>query len=59
MKDIMIEGIEEHGRIFEKYLEKGMMESIQDKAKELHCKSIDIMDAVCLAVMASLKAHGM
>ena len=55
----MIEGIEEHRRIFEKYLEKGMMESIQDKAKELHCKSIDIMDAVCLAVMASLKAHGM
>ena len=36
-----------------------MMESIQDKAKELRCKSNDIMDSVCLVVTASLKALGM
>ncbi len=53
------EGFEERRRILEKYLEKGMMESIQDRAKELCCMPDDIMDAVCLAVTAALKAHGM
>lgn len=53
------EGFEERRRILEKYLEKGMMESIQDRTKELCCMPDDIMDAVCLAVTAALKAHGM
>lgn len=35
-----------------------MIESIQDRAKELCCKSDDIMDAVCLAATVALKAHG-
>jgi 8-oxo-dGTP diphosphatase len=36
-----------------------MMDGIQVRAKELRCKPDDIMDEVCLAVSAVLKAHGM
>ena len=36
-----------------------MMDGIQVRAKELHCMPDDVMDAVCLAVTAALKAHGM
>ena len=53
------EGLEERRSILEKFLEKGMMDGVQVRAKELRCMPDDIMDAVCLAVSAALKAHGM
>lgn len=53
------EGLEERRSILEEYIEKGMMDGIQVRAKELHCMPDDVMDAVCLAVTAALKAHGM
>lgn len=53
------EGLEERQSILEKYIEKGMMDGIQARAKELRCMPDDIMDAVCLAVSAALKVHGM
>ena len=59
MKKKTVEGLEERRRILEKYLKNGMMDGIQVRAKELNCMPDDIMDAVCLAVSAALKAHGM
>ena len=59
MKKKTVEGLEERRRILEKYLKNGMMDGIQVRAKELRCMPDDIMDAVCLAVSAALKAHGM
>ena len=53
------DGLEERRSILEKYIEKGMMDGIQVRAKELRCMPDDIMDSVCLAVSAALKAHGM
>ena len=59
MKKKTAEGLEERRSILEKYIEKGTMDDIQVRAKELRCMPDDIMDAVCLAVSAALKAHGM
>ena len=59
MKKKTAEGLEERRSILEKYIEKGTMDGIQARAKELRCMPDDIMDAVCLAVSAALKAHGM
>ena len=59
MKKKTAEGLEERRSILEKYIEKGMMDGIQVRAKDLRCMPDDIMDAVCLAVSAALKAHGM
>ena len=59
MKKKTAEGFEERRSILEKYFENGMMTGIQVRAKELRCMPDDIMDAVCLAVSAALKAHGM
>ena len=59
MKKKTVEGLEERRRILEKYLKNGMMDGIQVRVKELNCMPDDIMDAVCLAVSAALKAHGM
>ena len=59
MKKKTAEGLEERRSILEKYIEKGMLDGIQVRAKELHCMPDDIMDSVCLAVSAALKAHGM
>lgn len=53
------DGLEERRSILEKYIEKGMMDGIRVRAKELRCMPDDIMDAACLAVSAALKAHGM
>jgi 8-oxo-dGTP diphosphatase len=53
------DGLEERRSILEKFLEKGMIDGVQVRAKELRCMPDDIMDAVCLAVSAALKAHGM
>ena len=59
MKKKTAEGLEERRSILEKYFEKGMMDGIQVRARELRCMPDDIMDAACLAVSAALKAHGM
>ena len=59
MKKKTTEGLVERRSILEKYIEKGMLDGIQVRAKELHCMPDDIMDSVCLAVSAALKAHGM
>lgn len=59
MKKKTAEGLEERRSILEKYIEKGTMDDIQVRAKELRCMPDDIMDAACLAVSAALKAHGM
>ena len=59
MKKKTAEGLEERQSILEKYIEKGMMDGIQVRARELNCMPDDIMDSVCLAVSAALKAHGM
>jgi len=59
MKKNTSEGLEVRRSILEKYVEKGMMDGFQVRAKELHCTPDDIMDAVCLAVSAAMKAHGM
>ena len=59
MKKKEIEGLEERRKIFFKYLKNEMLEGIPDRAKFLGCMPDDIMDALCLAVSAALKAHGM
>ena len=53
------EGLEERRNILLKYLKNEMLDGIQDRAKSLRCMPDDIMDALCLAVSAALKAHGM
>lgn len=59
MKKKTAEGIEKRRIVLSKYLENEMLEGILDRAKELCCMPDDIMDSVCLAVSAALKAHGM
>ena len=51
------EGQKERKAVLSRYLEADTLDQITTKAKELRCKSDDIMDAVCLAVAAALKAH--
>ena len=53
------EGLEERRNILLKYLKNEMLEGIPDRAKFLGCMPDDIIDALCLAVSAALKAHGM
>ena len=53
------EGLEERRNILLKYLKNDMLDEIRDRAKFLGCMPDDIMDALCLAVSASFKAHGM
>ena len=45
MKKKTAEGLEERRSILEKYIEKGTMDDIQVRAKELRCMPDDIMDA--------------
>ena len=35
-----------------------MVGGLRDKSKELKCNKDDVVDAVCLAVVASIKSHG-
>ena len=53
------EGLEERRNILLKYLKNEMLDGIRDRAKALNCMPDDIMDALCLAVSAAFKAHGM
>lgn len=53
-----IEGFEEREKILSKYLPPEMLTGLWERAKELKCKPDDVMDAVCLAVVAALKAQG-
>ena len=53
------EGLEERRNILLKYLKNEMLDGISDRAKSLRCMPDDIMDALCLAVSAAFKAHGM
>lgn len=53
------EGIEERRNILLKYLTHEMLDDISDRVKSLRCMPDDIMDALCLAVSATYKAHGM
>ena len=53
------EGLEERRNILLKYLKNETLDGIPDRAKFLGCMPDDIMDAICLAVSAALKAHGM
>ena len=53
------EGIEERRNILLKYLKNETLDGIPDRAKFLGCMPYDIMDALCLAVSAAFKAHGM
>lgn len=59
MKKKVAEGLEERRLILSKFMENEMLDSILDRAKELHCMPDDVVDAACLAVSAALKAHGM
>lgn len=52
-------GFGERAQILSGYLGKEKPEELYDKAGELRCRPDDIMDAVCLAVVAGLKAQGM
>ena len=53
------EGLEERRNILLKYLKNETLDGIPDRAKFLGCMPDDIMDALCLAVSAAFKAHGM
>ena len=53
------EGLEERRNILLKYLNNEILYGIPDRAKVLRCMPYDIMDALCLAVSAAYKAHGM
>ena len=59
MKKKETEGLEERRNILLKYLKNEMLDGIRDRAKFLGCMPDDIMDALCLAVSAAFKAHGM
>ena len=39
------------------YLDPEVLRGIGNKARELECNPDDVLDAVCLAVVASLKAQ--
>ena len=55
-KDIV--GINERIHILSKYIDVENYKRIRSFAKTLHCNPDDIIDAVCLAVTASLKDNG-
>ncbi len=52
------EGIKERCKLLENRLEQGALSDVREMAKKYHCKPDDILDAVCLAVTAGLKAEG-
>lgn len=52
------EGFEERKEILSSYLDPAKLEGLWEKGKELKCNPDDVMDAVCLAVVAVLKAQG-
>lgn len=52
-------GFSERAHILSEYLGMENLEGMWNKAKELRCNPDDIIDAVCLAVTAGLKAQNM
>lgn len=52
-------GFSERAHILSEYVECKSLDGLWNKAKELKCQPDDIMDAVCLAVTAGLKAQDM
>ena len=52
-------GIAERGQILSQHIKDDKIHNTYKPAKELECKQDDILDAVCLAVTAALKAHGL
>ena len=57
-KKYSIEGFEERKSILLDYLSDEMLDGLWEKAKELKCNTDDVIDAVCLAVVASLSVQG-
>ena len=51
-------GISKRTEVLEKYLEPGVLGDVKALAKKGNCKQDDVLDAVCLAVTARLKAVG-
>ena len=51
-------GVSLRTKVLEKYLEPGALDDIKALAKNNNCKPDDVLDAVCLAVTARLKAEG-
>lgn len=58
-KKSSVVGATERAEILSKYIKDERLELTYDLAKELECKSDDILDAACLAVTAAFKAHNM
>lgn len=52
-------GFSERESILKEYLDKEQLQGLWNKAKKLKCNPDDVMDAVCLAVVAGLKAYDM
>ena len=52
-------GITQREQILSEFIKDEKMHNTYQLAKELECKQDDILDAVCLAVTAALKAHGL
>ena len=52
-------GFSERVHILSEYLNRENLDGLWNKAKELRCNPDDIADAVCLAVVAGLKAQDM
>ena len=55
-KDIV--GINERIQILSKYIDIESLKDIRNFAKTIHCNPDDVIDAVCLAVTASMKNKG-
>ena len=51
-------GLGERCEVLANYLEPEALRGIGNRARELQCNPDDVLDAVCLAVVASLKAQG-
>ncbi|MBR0342503.1 MAG: DUF429 domain-containing protein [Oscillospiraceae bacterium] len=54
-----LSGALERMDILSDYLSNVSLQTLLDKAKEIQCNLDDLIDALCLAVTAALKAHGL
>ena len=52
-------GIAQRDEILSQFIKDEKIHNTYQLAKELKCKQDDILDAVCLAVTAALKAYGL
>ena len=51
-------GFSERARILSGYIGRETPTDLWDTAKQIHCSPDDVMDAVCLAVVAGIKVQG-